>query len=386
MILFLVAVSQMVGDFASTAIADDSHRESHMVLRFSDRDDLKRGLFIEGLSATQLVALRKLESNEQELSKCVSVHVVPEKQSSSGETKKLPPVMGKVSIVANPPLIYFEPRFAFRDGVRYRVKVQFDGCEFESELLRPKVPESPSTVVEKVFPSGSQLPENLLKFYVHFSSPMAIRDSYKHIHLMDEDGRELEFPFLEIREELWDPTGKRLTLLLDPGRIKRGLVPNLEDGAVLHQGKRYSLRIDAAIQDARGQRLLQTFEKRFATTESDYKQPRIEDWSIQIPKAGDRNPLVIRFGESLDQALADRGIQVLFEANVLAGELSLMENESVAHFVPASDWKAGEYALSVNAQVEDLAGNSFRKPFEIEIDGGERRLSDGFVKRRFVVE
>ena len=69
------------------------------------------------------------------------------------------------------------------------------------------------------------LPENLLKFYVHFSAPMSRGNIYDYIRLLNADGKQVELPFLEIDEELWDDSLTRLTLFIDPGRIKRGVLP-----------------------------------------------------------------------------------------------------------------------------------------------------------------
>ena len=52
--------------------------------------------------------------------------------------------------------------------------------------------------------------------------------------------------------ELWDGERRRLTLLLDPGRIKRGLVPNQETGYPLIEGVPVVVRIDTAFRDAEG--------------------------------------------------------------------------------------------------------------------------------------
>ena len=91
-------------------------------------------------------------------------------------------------------------------------------------------PKTEPTVVTQVYPTSDKLPENQLKFYLHFSAPMSRGDSYKHIQLLDEKGKAVELPFLELDEELWDPAGKRFTLFFDPGRIKRGLKPREEVG------------------------------------------------------------------------------------------------------------------------------------------------------------
>ena len=52
-----------------------------------------------------------------------------------------------------------------------------------------------------------------------------------YVHLGDADGRDLPHALLAMPPELWDRPRRRLTLLLEPGRIKRGLVPNAELGA-----------------------------------------------------------------------------------------------------------------------------------------------------------
>ena len=38
-----------------------------------------------------------------------------------------------------------------------------------------------STIVEHVYPSTDQLPENQLKFYLHFSAPMSRGEAYSRI-------------------------------------------------------------------------------------------------------------------------------------------------------------------------------------------------------------
>ena len=53
--------------------------------------------------------------------------------------------------------------------------------------------------------------------------------------------------FLALDQELWDPVRRRITLLFDPGRVKRGVRTNLESGAPLVAGRRYRLVIDDAL-------------------------------------------------------------------------------------------------------------------------------------------
>src|SRR5579859_1325208 len=147
----------------------------------------------------------------------------------------------------------FEPRFPFVAGLKYRAT--FDpsklpgatgGQSLTFDFSLPKPAPKPPAVVEKVYPTRNDLPENQLKFYVHFSRPMSRGEAYHRIHLQDAAGKTIERPFLELDEELWDPEGKRFTLFLHPGRIKLGLQPREELGPPLEEGKRYTLVIDAA--------------------------------------------------------------------------------------------------------------------------------------------
>ena len=74
-----------------------------------------------------------------------------------------------------------------------------------------KKPATP-TVVEKVSGLPDRVPENALRFYLHFSRPMTRGEGLKHVHLANKDGDPVEDAFLDLAEELWSADGKRLTL------------------------------------------------------------------------------------------------------------------------------------------------------------------------------
>ncbi len=50
----------------------------------------------------------------------------------------------------------------------------------------------------------------------------AARPTHIRVRRCDQ-GRAIVDPFVEIEQELWDASGKRLTVLFDPGQVKRGL-------------------------------------------------------------------------------------------------------------------------------------------------------------------
>ena len=119
----------------------------------------------------------------------------------------------------------------------------------------------PSTVVTAITPSSDTWPENLLRFYIHFSAPMSRRGAIGFVSLVDEKGQKLSDVFLEVNANLWNSDDTRFTVLFDPGRVKRGILPNLELGRAIRDRGRYTIAIDAAWRDAAGQPLKEAYRR-----------------------------------------------------------------------------------------------------------------------------
>src|ERR1700674_285034 len=128
-------------------------------------------------------------------------------------------------------------------------------------------------------------------------------EAYRHIHLLDSSGKEIEAAFLELGEELWDPAMRRFTLLCDPGRVKRGLKPREELGPVLEEGKSYTLVVDRDWPDASGAILQAPGRKSFQVSPPDDTPIDPSVWKIEAPSAGTVDALVVRLGEPLDHSL-----------------------------------------------------------------------------------
>lgn len=257
--------------------------------------------------------------------------------------------------------IIFTPRFPFAPGVTYRAT--YLPAKLSSVLRVPRPTLARETRVAEIFPTTNTLPQNLLKFYVHFSAPMSGGMIYEHIHLLQEDGTPVELPFLEIDEELWNPEMTRLTLFLDPGRIKREVRPLEEIGPALVPGKRYILQIGDGWLDARGAPLLAGFSKTFSVATPDRSPPDPASWKITAPHAGTRAPLLITFDEPLDHALAARMISI----PGMDGNITVGPSETSCVFSPARPWPSGRHELLVLSTIEDLAGNNIGKPFEVDL-------------------
>ncbi len=294
----------------------------------------------------------------------------------------LPPMSGKY--VVSDGAIEFRPQFPFQTGVRYGARFQpNEGKAVRSVMEIPAQTREPSTRVTQIYPTAEVLPENLLKFYLYFSASMSGGHIYDHIRLLDESGKAVELPFLEIDEELWNADMTRLTLFLDPGRIKRGVKPLEEVGPALEAGKRYTLRIESSWRDASGTPLKESFEKRFRVVDVDREAPDLAKWGIVTPKAGTREPLKVSFSDPMDHALAMRMIGVAG----ISGTARLEDHERLWVFAPSEPWRAGTYRLLVQTTIEDLAGNNVGKPFEVDLFSDvQKRLTREVAERSFEVK
>jgi hypothetical protein len=256
-------------------------------------------------------------------------------------------------------VLRFVPRFPLTPGLRYKA-VYGDTA---AVLSIPKQRQEPSTRVEQIFPSSDELPANLLKLYITFSQPMSRAEAWRRIHLIDDrTGREVANPFLEIEEELWDPGLRRLTVLFDPGRIKRGLVPHNEVGPALIEGQTYSIVVDGEWPDGNGVPMVAPYRKTFRVREADRTPPDMANWRLQTPLAVTRDPLAIDFPEPMDAALLER----LLRVEGVEGSVSLAANEQRWLFTPAVPWQAGDYKVLVPAILEDLAGNRMGRKFDVD--------------------
>jgi hypothetical protein len=296
----------------------------------------------------------------------------PEIFSVHVDTPGVPPLLGSYSTQRGE--LVFTPRYPLQPGVSYRVTLDVPGQQtIVQRFIIPKRETKPTTVVEHVFPSSSLLPENQLKFYIHFSSPMSRGEAYRRIHLLDENGSPVELPFLELSQELWDQDGGRFTLYFDPGRIKSGLVPHNQSGMPIREGRKYTLVIDREWHDGNGETLKEGFRKSFSVGPAERHAIELSAWKIAAPKAGTSVPVTLEFPRPLDRALLEHEITVIDRSgDRIEGSIEIDRDESRWRLAPGASWKAGTYTLRVGALLADLAGNMVGRPFEIDALDNEK--------------
>ncbi|MCB0632777.1 MAG: Ig-like domain-containing protein [Saprospiraceae bacterium] len=283
-----------------------------------------------------------------------------------------PSVLGKVTW--EPYGYIFQPTFSFRPGVTYTA---FLGPSFPFSFTIPSIGVRPELI--GIYPSVEEVPANLLKIYLHFSTPMGEGRAYEHLVLTNLAGDTIQQPFVPLQPELWSDDRRRLTLWLDPGRVKRGLLSHETHGVVLAEGGTYQLTILPEWKDVNGNSLGRSFEKQFRVTTPDYRQPDPDQWSLETPRAGSMEPLTIQFGETMDHALVQRQIRVLDDGDQpVAGSVRLSGGDTVWQFVPENSWRAGHYSICIDTDLEDLAGNNLNRPFDREL----KKAADEKVKER----
>lgn len=349
-----------------------------------------KAIRIAGLSKD---ALERWESSKLTLSQWQSAFRITVADDGEAENKMLPNVLGTYRI-ANAGL-EFEPRFPLAPGTPYRVT--FDPnlianserpvAVIRKTLVIPK-PDAPAVKIATVYPSADLIPQNTLRMYLQFSGPMSGGDIYKYITLTKSDGTPVIKPFIEIDEELWNPTATRLTLLFDPGRIKHGLKSREEAGPNLEAGQTYTLTIAKDWKDANGRPMAETFKKTFRAGPINDTPVQPDDWKVTSPASNGRTPLAIQFPKSLDRFLAERMISLLDQQKKsVEGTVAIAERETKWTFTPAQPWQAGTYSIRVDTSLEDICGNRVGSPFEIDVfRPATRRLEAKFITREFIIK
>ena len=285
-------------------------------------------------------------------------------------------VQGKYTIEGD--YLTFSPYFPFEKGVTYVVRAKHPAPESEYAFHSFRLGAKPIVDQPKVlhiYPSADQLPENLLRFYIYFNTPMKKGQALKHIKLIDAAGNVDDQAFMEFKQELWSPNGKRLTILFDPGRIKRGVSTNMELGPALLEGNRYHLAVSTAWKDVYGQPLSEKIKKEFVVIQAYRDRLKANEWKISKPKAKSSEPLSIGFDRVIDHALVESMIHVKEGLNFVAGHWVCLDQERLIQFIPDNFWQKGSYQIVVDSRLEDVAGNNLQSLLD-EIELSEEGNAD----------
>jgi hypothetical protein len=272
----------------------------------------------------------------------------------------------------------FTPMFPFDEGREY--EVVFDPSRLPASdsgavaaatpivavVSVPGVTRTPSTVVSHVYPSGDTVPANQLRMYVYFSAPMDWRSGYDYVKLLDDRGEEVVDAFLPLDADFWSGDRTRYTVFFDPGRVKRGILPNRQMGRALVAGKRYTIVIRRGWRDGHGQPLKEEFRRTFTATPAIEQALSMRSWKLSTPPSGTREPVSVTFPAALDHGLMQRALGVSRGGVAIDGDTAIDAGETRWRFTPKTPWQAGGYELVALEFLEDLAGNRIGRAFEVD--------------------
>ena len=152
------------------------------------------------------------------------------------------------------------------------------------------------------------------------------------------------------------------------------LGPGFQRGDVFHQmptGQEEQERrnhIDKTEREDRVANGLFAKPRREHVVAPDDAQPDASKWRVQTPRAGTKEPLRIDFDEPLDHAMLLRVLEVADgQERFVAGKIEVGKNEQSWSFSPELAWTAGPHNVFVDTTLEDLAGNSIGRPFEVDM-------------------
>jgi len=235
-------------------------------------------------------------------------------------------------------------------------------------------PPSPRSAI-RISPGADILPANTLRFYLHFPRPGEACFDRDHLWLLTEQEQIVPDPFLVLSQELWSGDGRRLTILMEPGRIKRGLGADPSHEPALVVGRSYSLVVTARGRTAR---------RAFRVSDPVLEAVDEKLWRVTAPAVGSLDPLVVHFDRVMDAALCEDELRVLAPSGEVVPTRAVPAHDgTTAWFIPSHLWRAGEHRLVASERFEDVCGNRLGEALDHDVGAGgtPRSGSVGFMTR-----
>lgn len=264
--------------------------------------------------------------------------------------------------------LIFHPRFGVEPGKTYRAFFgPVDGAVVTKDYHVALRNGGALATVAKIYPTEDVLPANLLRFTIYFSQPMrGGKEIFNQIQILDAQGNIL--PDIWLTDEIWDESGQVLIIYIHPGRIKWGLVLREVLGPVLYPDRDYTFVIRGSMVDSNGQTLGKDTSKKFRTTAEDRVRIELSDWKIQAPQAGTAGAVTVQFPKSVDHRSLENGLSIIDDkGNPVAGAAQIGKAEKSWTFMPTRPLSDRPYRLKVDGQLEDVAGNSPLRPFDLDL-------------------
>lgn len=221
-----------------------------------------------------------------------------------------------------------------------------------------------------IYPEAKVLPANTLRFYIQFPTPGEAHFDRDQLRLLNEKDQEVRDAFLVLSQELWSLDGHRLTVLMEPGRIKRGIGEDPDHDPALVVGQTYSLVITA---------LGQTARYSFRVGDPVLEEIQETSWRLTPPVVGSLEPAIVHFDRVMDAALCEDEIAVLTSSGeVVETCVSLAPEGIMAQLVPSRPWRAEAHRVVMSEWLEDVCGNRLGEALDHAL-GEDNRPRAGLI-------
>lgn len=204
---------------------------------------------------------------------------------------------------------------------------------------------------------GRVWPANILRVHLVFPRPVDPWGAEAPLRLLDGEGRERPGVFVDVPGGLWSACGRILTVLLHPGRVKRGLAARDRLGPALAAGETVTLALAAGLREADGgpHGLPQRFPLRIAPPVFGPIPPD----AIRRTACG----LLLGGPAPIDAVGALTHARLIApDGTALSGRLALRPRGAL-HLVPR-DGACPQFRVEIAAALEDCCGNRRDTAFE----------------------
>lgn len=214
-----------------------------------------------------------------------------------------------------------------------------------------------------ISPANAVIPANTLRLYLHFSEPMQSGQARTMIYLVKPNGTPDNLAFLPTPIELWDASQTRLTLLLDPGRVKQDVGPNLALGAPLQENQQYQLVVARGMKAATGKTTSANHYISLNVVAAERRRFIMKDWIIDVPDVNSKTPIKVHFDRVIDPSNTLRNLHIeSLQGTKIVGNSQVIDRSWI--FTPSEYWKSGDFRLVAAGSLEDIAGNRLSTAFD----------------------
>ena len=203
---------------------------------------------------------------------------------------------------------------------------------------------------------------------------MGTRPGQDYVRLVDANGDDIPGALLPLDTDLWNGDRTRFTVLFDPGRVKRGILPNRDDGPAAAAGRDVHDRSSAATGPTRtGSRSTRDVPQglsRRSGRRAGARRRRPGESRRRRPARA--MPLRVTFPAPLDRGLLQRALTIVARRRTRSPATSRVEpGETAWRSCRASPGAPAIYVISVLPALEDPSGNRIGQAFET-LDAGRR--------------